>query len=274
MSTIDSNHYLTLADQNLAAAILHRNSHTPHGSAVEKDQYIMFNLGIDNMDGHLNGVLCLGPTGSGAGPQPQPEALFNEAKAFFGKDKRGFVIWVRDHADFELEAFLKVRGYKPLREPGSTGMMIQKPINMPALGDGIEIKKVTGLEEAADYVTVVRDAFDKSEAVAREMLGSVRSLVAENVGAWVVYCDHRPKAGAMMVASGEAAGIYYVGTVADERGKGLGALATVAATNGGFELGASCVVLQASIAGEKVYRRLGYEAITHYRWYLIPAEDL
>ncbi|SCZ78127.1 hypothetical protein SAMN03080599_01086 [Acidaminobacter hydrogenoformans DSM 2784] len=274
MTTFNSNYFLELADQNLAAAILHRNSHAPHGSVAKKDQSIMFNIGIDNMDGHLNGVLCLGQTVSGTGTGPEPEALFNEAKTFFGKDKRGFVIWVRDHADFELETYLKGRGYKPLREPGSTGMMIQKPIEMPVSGDGIEIKKVMGSQEAADYAAVVRDAFDKSEAVAREMFGSLGSVVAENVGAWVVYGNHRPKAGAMMVASGEAAGIYYVGTVADERGKGLGALATVAATNGGFELGAKCVVLQASIAGEKVYRRLGYEAITHYRWYLIPAEDL
>lgn len=272
MTTIELNHFLELADQNLAAAIRHRNSHATHGTAAETEQYIMFNLGLDSMDGHLNGVLCLGTPGSG--PLTDPEALFNKAKAFFGKDKRGFVIWVRDHADVELESYLKGRGYKPLREPGSTGMIIRQPIKMPEIADGIEIKKVMGSQEASDYAAVVRDAFDKSEAVAREMFGNVGSVVAENVGAWVVYGDHRLKAGAMMVASGEAAGIYYVGTVADERGRGLGALATVAATNGGFALGASCVVLQASIAGEKVYRRLGFETITHYRWYLIPAEDL
>jgi hypothetical protein len=257
------NHKLKLADQNLADSILHRNKHSLHGVSKEAETYILFNLGIDSMDGHLNGALCL--------EQTEPEMLFNEAKRFFSEDNRGFVIWVRDHADLPLEAYLKGKGYTPLRIPGSTGMLTDKPIEQQKIPDGVTIRKVAGAKEIEDYEVVVRDAFNKTAAVTRAMFSHELILAGETVGAWVAYRDHRPIAAATMVFSGEAAGIYYVGTVADERGKGLGAVMTAVATNAGFELGAEVVVLQASIAGEPIYSRLGFETITHYRWYLVEA---
>ncbi|MZQ99709.1 MAG: GNAT family N-acetyltransferase [Acidaminobacter sp.] len=261
MTNKDLNLKLKLADQNLADSIIHRNKHSLHGVSEEAETFILFNLGIDSMDGHLNGVLCL--------EQTEPEMLFNEAKRFFAQDHRGFVFWVRDHADLKLEAYLKEKGYTPLRIPGSTGMLTEKPIEMPEIPDGVITRKVAGAKELEDYGVVVRDAFNKPTAVTKEMFSHERILVGETVGAWVAYRDQRPVAAATMVISGKAAGIYYVGTIADERGKGLGALMTAVAANAGFELGAEVVVLQASIAGEPVYRRLEFETITHYRWYLI-----
>ncbi|MDK9710959.1 GNAT family N-acetyltransferase [Acidaminobacter sp.] len=263
MTNKDLNHKLKLADQNLADAILYRNKHSLHGVAKKAETYILFNLGIDSMDGHLNGALCL--------EQTDPETLLSEAKQFFSKDNRGFVIWVREHADLSLEVFLKEKGFTPLRIPGSTGMLTYKPIEQQKIPEGVTIRKVLDEKEIEDYEVVVMDAFNKSADVTREMFSHERILVGESVGAWVAYRDHQPIAAATMVFSGEAAGIYYVGTVADERGKGLGALMTAVATNAGFELGAEVVVLQASIAGEPVYRRLGFETITHYRWYLVDA---
>lgn len=260
----DMNLKLKLADQNLAASILHRNRNSVHGVSIETDNYIMFDLGIDSMDGHLNGVLCLDPI--------DPETLFNEARRFFSMNNRGFVIWIRDHADHALETYLKEKGYTPLRVPGSTGMLIRGPIEMPEMPEGVSIKKVAGAKEVEDYAAVIRDAFDKTEVVTREMFSNERILVGEKAQAWVAYRDRRPVAAATTIVSGGAGGIYYVGTVGDERGKGLGAWITAVATNAGFELGADVVVLQASIAGEKVYARLGYEAMTHYRWYLISAD--
>jgi hypothetical protein len=262
----DLNLKLKLADQNLAVSMLHRNKNSLHGVSIETDHYIIFNLGIDIMDGHLNGVLCLDHT--------DPEKLFNEAKSFFSKNNRGFVIWIRDHADLALETYLKEKGYIPLRVPGSTGMLIRRPIEIPETPEGVSIKKVKCAKEIEDYAAVVRDAFDKTEIVTCEMFSNERILVGDKSGAWVVYRDHRPIAAATTVVSGKAAGIYYVGTVKDERGKGLGAWITAVATNAGFELGADVVVLQASLAGEKVYLSLGYEVITHYRWYLISSDTL
>lgn len=174
MTKKDLNHKLKLADQNLADAILHRNKHSLHGVSIETAGYILFNLGIDSMDGHLNGALCL--------EQTDPETLFNEAKRFFAQDNRGFVIWVRDHADLPLEVYLKEKGFTPLRIPGSTGMLTYKPIEQQKIPEGVTIRKVSDAKEIEDYEVVVRDAFNKPADVTREMFSQERILMGETVG--------------------------------------------------------------------------------------------
>jgi predicted GNAT family acetyltransferase len=54
----------------------------------------------------------------------------------------------------------------------------------------------------------------------------------------------------------------------DARGKGLAELCTRAVGNLAFDLGARVVVLQASVMGEPVYRRMGYREVTRYPYYL------
>lgn len=67
------------------------------------------------------------------------------------------------------------------------------------------------------------------------------------------------------------AGIYYMGVIPQARGRGLGGLCTRIATNAGFDLGAQIVILEASSSGELLYKRLGFNTITHYRWYPFKA---
>ena len=65
------------------------------------------------------------------------------------------------------------------------------------------------------------------------------------------------------------AGVYYVGTIPEARGRGLGSLCTRAATKAGFDLGARTVILQASQQGQTFYERIGYKVFTRYRWYIV-----
>ena len=51
-------------------------------------------------------------------------------------------------------------------------------------------------------------------------------------------------------------------------GRGLAALVTRAAGNAGFDLGARLASLQASPMGEPVYRRMGYETIGSYPYWV------
>ncbi len=70
--------------------------------------------------------------------------------------------------------------------------------------------------------------------------------------------DEAPAGVAMVMHTGEMAGLYWVATLPDARGLGLAAACTVAATNLALERGARAVALQASPMGEPVYRRLGW----------------
>jgi ribosomal protein S18 acetylase RimI-like enzyme len=69
----------------------------------------------------------------------------------------------------------------------------------------------------------------------------------------------------MTIVSHGVAGIYWVGTVDDARGRGLGWTVTATAVNAGFDLGAESASLQASSMGESLYRRMGFETIFNYR---------
>ena len=69
----------------------------------------------------------------------------------------------------------------------------------------------------------------------------------------------------MTIVSHGVAGIYWVGSLEQARGKGLGRAITAAATNAGFDLGAEIASLQASPMGKPIYEAMGYETIFSYR---------
>lgn len=75
----------------------------------------------------------------------------------------------------------------------------------------------------------------------------------------------------MTIVSHSVAGIYWVGSLEEARGKGLGRAVTAAATNAGFDLGAEIASLQASPMGAPIYRDMGYETIFDYRLLMSPA---
>ncbi len=265
MNGMQSDKLPMLADKNLAASILHRNINSKNGKLIETDSYIIYTIGIDNEDGHINGLLCLNG-------DCYEEAL-EKAEDFFKSMDRNYVVWVRDHADNELEEILKAKGLKPKREPGAAGMAIRHRVEPVNVLEGFEIRRITTSKEVQDFALVTRDAFDKPYAVIKEMFSSHNILVSPKSQAFVVYQNKRPVAAASMILSDNIAGIYWVGVAEDARGKGLGSYVTQAITNAGFDSGAEAVILQASIAGERVYKKLGYETITYYRSYVIEGSQ-
>ena len=120
---------------------------------------------------------------------------------------------------------------------------------------------------------LVAAEFMTNEA-ARAVFGETESLVAPQVAAFIVRHKNVPVAAAMTLIAARVAGIYFVGTVPEARGRGLGELSTRAATNAGFDLGAGAAILQASVAGEPLYRRMGYQLLTRYRCYRSTFDSL
>jgi predicted acetyltransferase len=73
----------------------------------------------------------------------------------------------------------------------------------------------------------------------------------------------------MVMVTHGVAGVYWVGTTPEARGRGLAEIVTRTAGNAGFDMGATVTALQASVMGEPIYRRMGYREITRYPWYTI-----
>jgi ribosomal protein S18 acetylase RimI-like enzyme len=256
-----------IADLNLAAMLRHRMRTTAGAVLEERDGLLLFSIGRAVASAHLNGALRLAP-GADA-----PE-LLARARRFFDAPPREFVVWTGDEGDADLEEGLRHAGLVSAREPGIPCLVTRSRLDpgAPAPPDGIELRPVAGPDDAEDYARVAERAFDLSPDVARAIFAGPEGLLAPQVAAFVARSGGVPVACALTLLAEGIAGVYYVGTVPEARGRGLGELCTRAVTAAAFDRGARSVVLQASIMGEPLYRKIGYELLGYYRWYRLPVK--
>jgi GNAT superfamily N-acetyltransferase len=196
-----------------------------------------------------------------------PAELLQRARAFFGKQGRGFSLWARDGApeDRDLIAAAEVTDLKEVF--AMPEMVLQQRAKERPLPEGIELRRLSSADNAQDYWRVATAAY-ASIGFPPEIFAFYEAhdgLLADNVAAFLAYADGEPVSIAMTIVSHGIAGIYWVGSLEQARGKGLGRAVTAAATNAGFDLGAEAASLQASPMGESLYAAMGFETICSYR---------
>jgi GNAT superfamily N-acetyltransferase len=203
----------------------------------------------------------------------EPAELLARARDFFGG--RGFTVWARAGlaADEELVAGMEAAGLRNVYEmPEMT--LADRPTALP-LAEGVELRRLESSDDAEHYWRIAAAAY-RDNGFPPEVFGFYRGLeeLAAPGGdavAFLADLDGAPVAIAMTIVSHGVAGVYWVGNLAEARGRGIGRAITAAATDAGFDLGAELASLQASPMGEPVYRAMGYEAIYDYRLLLSPA---
>lgn len=201
-----------------------------------------------------------------------PAMLLQRARGFFGDLGRGFSLWARDGAPED-------RGLIAAAEAAGLGevfampeMVLERRAEEGDLPDGVELRRLSSADEAEDYWGVATVAY-ASVGFPPEIFAFYEDhdgLLAGNAAAFVAYMDGEPVSIAMTIVSHGVAGIYWVGSVEQARGQGLGGALTAAAVNAGFDLGAELASLQASPMGESVYRGMGFETICSYRLLMSP----
>ncbi len=204
-----------------------------------------------------------------------PGELLERAQAFFAPRERGFALWARaDTAeDCDLIDAAKAAG---LKEVFATPEMVldRRPQEHP-LPTGVELRRVVSASDAADYWRVATGAY-ASIGFPPEIFAFYENhdgLTADNAATFIADLDGCPAGIAMTIVSHGVAGIYWVGTSDDARGRGLGWTVTATAVNAGFDMGAEIASLQASPMGESLYLRMGFETIFSYQLLLsTPAE--
>lgn len=260
METIEK--YLTAADNNLIYSIKNRMAHIKDSFLYEYDEGVIFSIGVKCLDGHLNGGICLDDSKA----KEFLEKIYN----VFYPLKRGYAVWVREHDNANLERLLREKGLKPIREPGTTCMICDKRIDEVKIPSGFKLEVVETNKQVEDVAYVISRAFEKEEDVAKLMF-NLEMLSNKEAKALVIYDKgkNKPVAAATTIITGEVAGIYYVGTLNEYRGNGLGAYIAQESSNLGFDAGAKLLILQASELGERVYKKLGYKGISHYKSYRV-----
>ncbi len=201
-----------------------------------------------------------------------PAELLERAGAFFGEMGRRFSLWARAGApeDRDLIAVAEATGLNEVFAMPEM-VLLQRAEEHP-LPAGIELRRLGSAEEAEDYWRVATAAYE-SVGFPPEIFAFYEShdgLLAGNVAAFLAYGEGEPISIAMTIVSHGVAGIYWVGSVEQARGQGLGGALTAAAVNAGFDLGAELASLQASPMGESVYLGMGFETICSYRLLMSP----
>jgi ribosomal protein S18 acetylase RimI-like enzyme len=174
----------------------------------------------------------------------------------------------------ELGSILRARGFRHAYDaPGMIADLTAVPLDVP-LPRGITMRQLTHVDELADWLAVFTVVFSSPEherGVWRDAYA--RCGVGENQP-WqhfVAFEGDRPLAITSVLVDGDLAGIYFVATMPEARGRGIGSAATRAAMRYARDAGATRAALQSSDSGFGVYRDLGFEqrcVVSAYEWRL------
>ena len=245
-----------LADLNYAEAI--REMARRSGGAVLDEGGVLVATGGHPLPVLVNAAMR-------TDPGVAPAEVLERARRFFAPRRRGFSVVVRAHLDADLEAACAAAGL--LAFGAAPGMVLDHRLPDAVPPPGVVLRRVATAADAGAYAAVMDEAYQSlgmPSGVAAVQVGRLQALAAPHIVTVLAELDGAPAAGAMTIVTHGVAGVYWVGTVAAARGRGLAELCTRAAGNAGFDLGARIAALQASPMGEPIYRRMGYVEVTRY----------
>jgi GNAT superfamily N-acetyltransferase len=158
-----------------------------------------------------------------------------------------------------------VAGAGLVRGGGIPSMVLESPARQEP-GE-LDVLPVSDERTLLDHVRLVADAFDYDPSD----LGTVFTpeLLSDPAWlGWVGYISGEPVCTSHLLVDGDTAGIYWVATAEQQRGRGFGAVITRSAVDEAARRGCSMVGLQASPLGKPVYERMGFRVVAEYETYL------
>jgi ribosomal protein S18 acetylase RimI-like enzyme len=260
------------ADRTITSQMAHRNAHLnliqssqqlfelDPGATIEAGEAWVFGAGTSSHPAISNAAFRVDD-------DLDATEFLERAGAFFAARNRGFAVWVRGGTpeDRDLGDAAEAAGLQQVFEMPE--MVLGGRVQERPLPAGIELRKVKSQADADAYWQVAASAY-ASLGFPAEIFAHYEiheGLTADNVAAFLALLDGRPAGIAMTIVSHGIAGIYWVGSIEEARGRGLGWTVTAAAVNAGFDMGAETASLQASPMGESLYRKMGFEKIFGYR---------
>jgi hypothetical protein len=256
------------SDRCLAAYLRHLAVTATGGRWLHDDRFLLFAGGHNYPGTYTNGAIR-------TSPMVTPAELLATADEFFGEIGRPYMVWVRDHADADLEASLRRRGCW-LRPPeaGNPGIAHDAALPPEPIAPEVEVRVADNDEDFLAYRRVIAHGYqlpDADDDLIETVLFSLASLQVPESKTVIATYRGKPVAGCMSFMVGDEAGLQWAATLPETRGKGLGLgrLVFERACNLSFEAGARCVSALASAQGVPIWTAMGFRVITHYRRYLV-----
>jgi GNAT superfamily N-acetyltransferase len=229
------------------------------GAEIESGEGWLFGAGRSSHPAISNAAFRTG--------EVDAEEFMARAQGFFDTRDRGFSVWTRgdEPVDRDLAGAAGVAGLEPVFEMPE--MVLEGRAKEHPLPSGVELRRLASAADADSFWRIATSAY-ADNGFPPEIFRYYEDhsgLVADNAVAFLADLEGKPVGIAMTIVSHGVAGIYWVGTLAEARGKGIGEAVTTAAVNAGLDLGAEIASLQASPLGEPLYRRMDFETIYRYR---------
>jgi ribosomal protein S18 acetylase RimI-like enzyme len=262
---MDQEELLQLSDLNLAESYREISRWNPNIDMAEHAD-ILFVSGAGAFPA-INFVIRVGNI-----LRSSADTLIDQARSFFAARKRSFSIIVRQHLDRDLlDTCKRLELYQVANAPG---MVMEDLLADKPLPRGVRLQHINTEAMVKDFAEVAGQSFTTlgmPAEVGRGVFSEPRALLAPHLYLVVAYLEGKPASCALAILSHGIGGIYYVGTIEAARGMGLAEHCTRAVGNAALKFGARCVVLQASVYGEPVYKRMGYKEFTRYPWFICPS---
>lgn len=199
-------------------------------------------------------------------PLQNPVSILGDVFAYFDGHMLPFRLRVREGRDEAAEAAAEMHGLHCI---GTTPELALDPITVDAKPPPLDIRRVAEVGVLDDHVAVVADGFDMPASLLRDVFSS--RLVAEAPWrGYVGYVDRQPVAASQLSMTGDVAGIYYVATLKEFRGRGFGEAMTWRAIQDGTDEGCDVAILQASDMGRPIYERMGFRLVAGYKTFVRP----
>jgi GNAT superfamily N-acetyltransferase len=201
-------------------------------------------------------------------PYDAPLATAATVRSYFDRRRLPFRLAFRAEARREL-AELECAGWRHEADP-TPGMALAIPVAFPEAPEALSIRQVRTSDEMVAFREAAFRGFGYPVPAARLFINE-RFLSLPRVRLHAGFVGDEVVATSILIATDAVAGIYWVATLEEQRGRGYGAALTWAAVAGGRELGCRVASLQASKMGCPVYARMGFEHVLDYE-YLHPPE--
>jgi GNAT superfamily N-acetyltransferase len=131
-----------------------------------------------------------------------------------------------------------------------------------SIASGVEVVKVKDRESLKTWSDIVSSSFSVPDDQRNDYLRAFTSLGYGAGKPWDYYIgimNGTPSSSCMVYMESGTAGLYWVGTLPDARGKGLATAVVCRALDDALLKVCHTSILQASAAGKPVYERLGFK---------------
>jgi GNAT superfamily N-acetyltransferase len=199
-------------------------------------------------------------------PAEEIEAIIDETLVWFNKRKASSFYWWTDSQTqpADLAERLLKRGFDGnlIGEPGMVADLyaMNQDLRMPS---GLTIRQVVDRKMLGDWRDSFTASYDLPEAEGQAWYEATVQAGLETAP-WKMYVGYlggKPVATSLLFNGAGVSGVYSVGTLPNERGKGIGAAITLKPLLDVRQQGYRFTVLFSSRMGYSVYQRLGFREV-------------